>query len=147
MFGFCSARKLVFCLLPSFYMIAHLAPRRTLLRISIAILFALSGASQLLQLAVQLLAAEPHWARAGFHLLCGSAGVATAYAAWVAARWGWLTVLAWGVSTVTLLLSLPAMNLVSTEEAAGLPAGAITVAVIAALTAWYLCRITAGERS
>lgn len=119
---------------------------RTTLRVAIAILFTASGASQLLQLAAQVVAAEPHWARAGFHLVCGSAGVATAYAAWSSARWGWIAVIAWGAATATLLLSLASMGLVTPAEEAGLPAGAIAVAVIAILTAWYLRRLAPRER-
>lgn len=119
---------------------------RTTLRVAIAILFTVSGATQLLQLATQVVAAEPHWARAAFHLVCGSAGVATAYAAWSSARWGWIAVLSWGAATATLLLSLAAMGLVTPEEEAGLPAGAIAVAIIAIITAWYLRRSASRER-
>lgn len=125
---------------------APTAPGRTTLRVAIAILFTVSGSTQLLQLAAQVVAAEPHWARAAFHLVCGSAGVATAYAAWTAARWGWMAVITWGAATATLLLSLSALGLVTPEEEAGLPAGAVAVAIIAIITAWYLRRSAPRER-
>lgn len=120
---------------------------RTTLRAAIAILFTISGGTQLAQLAAQLVAEQPHWARVGFHFVCGSAGMATAFAAWKAPRWGWIAALFWGAATATLLLSLHAMKLVSAEEAASMPTAAFSVVVVATLTAWYLHHIAAGERS
>jgi hypothetical protein len=147
MFGLCSAHKSFSASQPSFYMNASSETGSTTLRVAVTLLFVLSGASQLLQLVVQLVAAEPHWARAAFHLVCGSAGIATAYAAWTSARWGWIAVSSWGIATAALLLSLSAMGLVTPQEEAGLPAGAIAVVIIAMLTAWYLRRSAARERT
>jgi hypothetical protein len=108
--------------------------------IAITVLFAISGVNQLVQVPRELLDADGIVRLGVLHLLAGIPGIATAWGAWGARRWAWISVLAWAVATSALILSLKPLLDLPVEEAQGFVPAVIAIGIVGLATSWYLYR-------
>jgi hypothetical protein len=115
--------------------------RPPLSRIGVTALFVASGLNQLVQAPSELLDPDGLPRLGALHLLAGLPGIATAWGAWRAARWAWVTALAWAIATATLILSLETLLQLPAEEAQGFVPAVIVVGAVGLLSSWYLFRV------
>jgi hypothetical protein len=74
------------------------------------------------------------------HLAAALAAAAVAVGSWRAARWAPVAALAWTVVTIALIASLDSLLDLPAEARPGLLLGAVIIAALGGVVAWYLRR-------
>jgi len=74
-------------------------------------------------------------------ILVGGSASAAAWGSWIGARWASTAALAYGVFTATMLWALPLLFQSGDGARPDFSAGAVSVAIFAVASAWYLSRV------
>jgi len=119
---------------------ADIKRRRPVGRLLLALLFAVLGGGAWVQTIINLFSHGEPVVVAAFHILIAISGTAAAIGIWKMANWAWIAVVAYGATTVGLLLSLPVLFNFDPSAASGLRSGEAAVAIFTLLVAWYVRR-------
>ncbi|PYP78111.1 MAG: hypothetical protein DMD35_12460 [Gemmatimonadetes bacterium] len=114
------------------------APRRTVGRVLIAVVFALLA----LNAVKETFWSDSPAALRALQALVGALAAATAWGAWSGARWSYAAATAYGFVAAGMVASLGPMLEMPVEERGGLWIGAAVILVFSLACAWFLRRMT-----
>jgi len=114
------------------------APRRSVGRIIVAVLFALLAANAFQEV---FFSDSPPALRA-LQAVVGALGAATAWGAWTGARWSAALATLYGLVAAGMVVSLGSLLDMPVEERGGLWIGGVVILVFSLACAWYLRRAT-----